>query len=81
MSNKLPDPWRAFFAALDRELTTGVELHCLGGFITTVCYGAPRKTFDVDVLPVLPRIAADVYFRSRASDRRFTRPLAYTSMS
>ncbi|MGH9793512.1 MAG: DUF6036 family nucleotidyltransferase [Candidatus Acidiferrales bacterium] len=42
-------------AALDAE----VELHCLGGFVLTVCYGMPRATKDIDCWEVVPRSRLD----------------------
>lgn len=49
-----PKPWRGFLADLDDALETEVEMHCLGGFVVTVCYGLERPTADVDVLSVRP---------------------------
>jgi hypothetical protein len=39
---------------VDKCATGEVQLHCLGGFIVTQVYGAPRLTADVDVLSIVP---------------------------
>jgi hypothetical protein len=45
------EPWRAFLADLDAELSGPIELHCLGGFVVTQLYGvAGRETADIDFL-------------------------------
>jgi hypothetical protein len=49
---KLPDPWRSFFAEIDSALNQEVVLHCLGGFVAKILYDLPRETSDVDVLPL-----------------------------
>jgi hypothetical protein len=54
MQQALPEPWRAFLAALDRAVPGEVQLHCLGGFVMTTLYGMPRPTADVDVFAVTP---------------------------
>lgn len=46
---QLPAPWHLFFADVDDLLREPVELHCFGGFVVTMLYGAPRLTSDVDV--------------------------------
>lgn len=51
----ITEPWRAFLTRLDEACQSTVELHCLGGFVVTQCYGLPRATADVDVLLVRPR--------------------------
>ncbi len=51
---RLRQPWRSFLADLDRRTSSSVSLHCLGGFVVTTCYGLPRPTGDLDVLPVFP---------------------------
>ena len=45
-----PAPWHDFFLAVNATLQELVELHCLGAFVTTLLYGAPRETSDVDFL-------------------------------
>jgi hypothetical protein len=32
-SKRLHEPWQSMLVALDRELTQGTELHCMGGFV------------------------------------------------
>ena len=51
----LSAPWGAFFDELDSLLPEPVELHCIGGFVSTVLYGVPRVTADVDYVAALPR--------------------------
>ncbi len=43
MQQALPEPWRAFLAALDRAVPGEVQLHCLGGFVMTTLYGMPGR--------------------------------------
>lgn len=45
-----PAPWHDFFLAVNAVLLETVELHCLGAFVATLLYGAPRETSDVDFL-------------------------------
>jgi hypothetical protein len=45
-----PTPWHDFFLAVNATLQEPVELHCLGAFVATLLYGAPRETSDVDFL-------------------------------
>jgi hypothetical protein len=49
------EPWRSFLAGLDAQLTSDVELHCIGGFVVTQIYGLPRETSDVDFLTIRPQ--------------------------
>ena len=53
---RLSAPWAEFFDELDSLLPEPIELHCIGGFVTTVLYGVPRVTADVDYVAVLPLI-------------------------
>jgi hypothetical protein len=55
LSNDIPQPWQSFLADIDATVTEPVELHCLGGFVLTVLYDAPRTTADVDVIAITPR--------------------------
>ena len=48
------EPWKSFFAAIDRSLQDETRLEILGGFIITVLYNAPRTTADVDVISIVP---------------------------
>ncbi|HEY3129373.1 MAG TPA: DUF6036 family nucleotidyltransferase [Acidobacteriota bacterium] len=50
----LPSPWVDFLRELDELLPQAIELHCLGGFVVSVCYGLPRPTADVDYIAVRP---------------------------
>jgi hypothetical protein len=52
MPNSLPEPWKSFFAEIDKALSQDAELHCLGGFVAKVLYDLDRETADVDILPV-----------------------------
>src|SRR5690242_2768893 len=49
-----PEPWHSFLKKLDAQLVTEVQLHCLGGFAITICYGLQRPTADVDFLSMVP---------------------------
>jgi hypothetical protein len=35
-------PWRAFLREADEALFEPITLHCLGGFVATICYGLDR---------------------------------------
>jgi Nucleotidyltransferase of unknown function (DUF6036) len=50
----LPEPWRSFLRELNAQLTAPVDLHCIGGFTVSMCYGLARPTGDLDVFEVLP---------------------------
>jgi hypothetical protein len=54
MPPELLQPWNGFVTDLDGMIAADVALHCLGGFVVTVCYGLPRPTGDLDILLVLP---------------------------
>ena len=54
MRREIPKPWKAFLGELDQQLSSKVSLHCLGGFVVTVCYGLERPTADLDVLLIVP---------------------------
>lgn len=51
---KVPSPWAEFLRDVDRSLSAAVDVHCLGGFVASVCYGLKRPTADVDILSVAP---------------------------
>lgn len=53
-SNILPARWASFLDELDGGLNRPVEMHCLGAFVLTVCWGVARDTADIDVLSFLP---------------------------
>lgn len=50
----IPEPWKAFFASIDKSLDQETHLEILGGFVVTVLYDSPRTTADVDVISVVP---------------------------
>ena len=54
---ELPNPWRAFLVAVDRQLPRPIEIHCLGGFVAASYYDLPRPTNDVDYIEVVPHDA------------------------
>ena len=51
----IPEPWKSFFAAVNKTLTEETRLEILGGFVVTVLYDAPRTTADVDLVSVIPK--------------------------
>lgn len=56
----LRGPWPAFLCELDGLLPSRVGIRCLGAFVLTAIYGAPRFTSDLDYLEVLPSAAGRV---------------------
>ncbi|MGH9313795.1 MAG: DUF6036 family nucleotidyltransferase [Vicinamibacterales bacterium] len=54
----VPEPWRSFLRELNAQLTAPIDLHCIGGFTVSMCYGLARPTGDIDVFDVLPRSRA-----------------------
>ncbi|MBI4887663.1 MAG: hypothetical protein HY824_11270 [Acidobacteria bacterium] len=50
----VPSPWAGFLDAAGRALSAPVDVHCLGGFVVSVCHGLTRPTVDVDVLSATP---------------------------
>lgn len=46
---QLPEPWHSFLSEVDELLQSPLVLHCFGGFVVTLLYGASRLTADVDV--------------------------------
>jgi hypothetical protein len=55
----LPSPWSEFLSEVDKNLSRPVEMHCIGGFVLTSVYGAPRTTGDLDYLTIVPNDASD----------------------
>ncbi len=53
----VPNPWRAFLVAVDRQLPQPIEIHCLGGFVAAFYYDLPRPTNDLDYVEVIPHDA------------------------
>jgi hypothetical protein len=60
LPERMPEPWNAFFTELDSKLTEEVHLHCLGGFVISVCYGLERPTNDVDFISLHPNDQREV---------------------
>ncbi len=48
-----PEPWLSFFREIDERLRQETQIHCLGGFVVTVIYGADRPTVDLDALSLV----------------------------
>jgi|ERR1700730_7335759 len=63
LSKTIPEPWLSFLADIDAFVSEPVELHCLGGFLLTVLYDAPRSTADVDVIAITPRTEIEPLMR------------------
>jgi hypothetical protein len=53
-ADEIPQPWGGFLTATDRALSGPVDLHCLGSFVVSVCYGLARPTADLDVFSIFP---------------------------
>lgn len=51
---KIPEPWHLFFLDLDEAQNEEISLHCLGGFVVSMCYGLQRQTVDVDFVSIVP---------------------------
>jgi Nucleotidyltransferase of unknown function (DUF6036) len=51
---KIPEPWHSFFLDLDEALNEKIALHCLGGFVVSMCYGLERQTADIDFVSIVP---------------------------
>lgn len=45
---QLSSPWFDFLSEVDKGLPTEVEVHCIGGFVVTLAYGAPWTTGDIE---------------------------------
>lgn len=50
-----PEPWLSFLQDIDTLITEETSLHCLGGFVVTVVYGAPRATSDLDSISAVQK--------------------------
>jgi Nucleotidyltransferase of unknown function (DUF6036) len=50
----LPQRWQDFLAEFDAMLKERLKLYCVGGFIFTYFYGAPRETSDIDYHTAVP---------------------------
>src|SRR5688572_11720307 len=64
----LPEPWLSFLQEIDDRLTQETQLHCLGGFVVTVIYGAERQTVDLDALSLVRGDPALWEIAGRGSD-------------
>jgi hypothetical protein len=51
--DKPPEPWLSFLREIDKFVTEETHFQCLGGFVVTVIYGAPRSTSDLDSLTTI----------------------------
>ena len=54
----LPQHWRLFLEAVDKQLETPVTLHCIGGFVVEAVHGIRGKTGDLDYISIDPRVAS-----------------------
>ena len=51
----LPQHWKLFLEAVDKQLETPVTLHCIGGFVVEAVHKSLRKTGDLDYILIHPR--------------------------
>lgn len=51
----LPQYWKLFLEAVDKQLETPVTLHCIGGFVVEAVHKILRKTGDLDYISIHPR--------------------------
>ena len=65
---QLPEPWLSFLREIDDRLTQETQIHCLGGFVVTVIYGADRTTLDLDALSLVRGDPALWEIAGRGSD-------------
>lgn len=63
-----PEPWFSFLKDIDDLLIAETQLHCLGGFVVTVIYGADRSTVDLDALSLVGRDSPIWELAGRGSD-------------
>lgn len=50
----LPSPWAEFFQEIDAAIIEKVSVHCIGGFVVSLCYGLLRATADIDYFCAQP---------------------------
>ena len=50
----LPQHWKLFLEAVDKQLETPVTLHCIGGFVVEVVHKILRTTGDLDYISIRP---------------------------
>jgi hypothetical protein len=74
-SDAPPEPWRSLLHELDAAAARPVDLVCIGGFVLTAVYDAPRTTADLDVLPAVNDSRAEAILQLARRDgdlhRRF----------
>lgn len=58
-SMAFPSPWAEFLQELDALLPDKVALHCIGGFVASLCYSLPRPTGDIDYFSIMPMHCAN----------------------
>ncbi len=73
----LHEPWHTFFEALDQEISSPCDLHCVGGFVLTEPYGVARPTIDVDVVDVRGADIAEIARRAGRGSPLHRRHRAY----
>ncbi len=66
--NQLQEPWFPFLKDIDELLMEETQVHCLGGFVVTVVYGADRSTVDLDALSLVDRDSTIWEFAGRGSN-------------
>jgi hypothetical protein len=65
---RIPEPWKSFLEAIDGNVNRNFDLHCMGGFVVTTLWGAPRKTGDVDVLTIQPGVTPILDIAGKGSE-------------
>ena len=50
----LPQHWKLFLEAVDKQLETPVTLHCIDGFVVEAVHKILRKTGDLDYILIHP---------------------------
>ncbi len=58
-NSQLLERWNEFLNKVEGCLSDPIQLHCLGGFVLTACYGLPRATGDLDYISVVPAAGAE----------------------
>lgn len=51
----LPQHWKSFLEAVDKQLEIPVTLHCIGGFVVEAVHEKLRNTGDLDYISIHPR--------------------------
>lgn len=51
----LPQHWKIFLEAVDKQLEIPVTLHCIGGFVVEAVHEKLRNTGDLDYISIHPR--------------------------